>query len=39
MVQTMNGRYTVRMGELFVGFIIGMWLPHHEDADVRRSLG
>jgi hypothetical protein len=39
MVQIMNGGYTARMHEPFVVFVIGMWLPHHEVAGGRRSLG
>ena len=31
MAQVVNGRYTARMDEPFVVFIIGMWLPLHED--------
>ena len=39
MAQVVNGRYTARMDEPFVVFIIGMWLPHHEDpAAVGREL-
>jgi hypothetical protein len=34
-----EGRYTARMGEPFVVFIFRMWLPHHEDASGRQSLG
>jgi hypothetical protein len=30
MAQVVNGRYTARMDEPFVVFIIGMWLPHHK---------
>jgi hypothetical protein len=29
--QIINGRYTARMDEPFVVFIIGMWLPLHKD--------
>ncbi len=39
MVQVINGRHTARMDEPFVVFSVGMWLPHHEDAGGRRSLG
>ena len=31
MVQVVNGRYTARMEEPFVVFMIGMWLPLHKD--------
>jgi hypothetical protein len=31
MAQVVNGRYTARMDEPFVVFIIGMWLPLHKD--------
>jgi len=31
MVQVVDGRYTARMDEPFAVFIIGMWLPLHED--------
>ncbi len=31
MAQVVNGRYTARMDESFVVFIIGMWLPLHKD--------
>jgi len=32
MAQVVNGRYTARMDEPFVVFVIGMWLPFHKDA-------
>ena len=39
MAQVVNGRYTARMDEPFVVFIIGMWLPlHKESAPVRGGL-
>lgn len=31
MTQVVNGRYTARMDESFVVFIIGMWLQLHKD--------
>ena len=31
MAQVVNGRFTARMDEPFVVFIIGMWLPLHKD--------
>ena len=31
MAQVVNGRYTARMDESFVEFIIGMWLPLHKN--------
>jgi hypothetical protein len=31
MAQVVNGRYTARMDEPFVVFMIGMWLPLHKD--------
>jgi len=31
MAQVVNGRYTAKMDEPFVVFIIGMWLPLHKD--------
>jgi hypothetical protein len=31
MAQVVNGRYTARMDEPFVVFIIGMWLQLHKD--------
>jgi hypothetical protein len=31
MAQVVNGRYTARMDEPFVVFIIGMWLPLHKE--------
>jgi hypothetical protein len=31
MAQVVNGRYTARMDEPFVVFIIGMWLLFHKD--------
>ncbi len=31
MAQVINGRYTARIDEPFVVFIIGMWLPLHKD--------
>jgi len=30
MAQVINGRYTARIDEPFVVFIIGMWLPFHK---------
>jgi hypothetical protein len=33
MAQVINGRYTARMDEPFVVFIIGMWLPLHKDPE------
>lgn len=30
MAQVVNGRYTARIDESFVVFIIGMWLPLHK---------
>ena len=39
MVQVVPGRFTARTDEPFVVFIIGMWLPVHEDpAAVGRGL-
>jgi hypothetical protein len=39
MAQVVNGRYTARMDEPFVVFVIGMWLPLHKDpATVGRGL-
>jgi len=29
------GRFTARMDEPFVVFLIGMWLPYHEDRQPR----
>lgn len=31
MAEVVNGRYTARVDEPFVVFIIGMWLPLHKD--------
>ena len=31
MAQVVNGRYTARIDEPFVVFMIGMWLPLHKD--------
>ena len=31
MAQVVNGRYTARMDEPFVVFMIGMWFPLHKD--------
>jgi hypothetical protein len=31
MAQVVNGRYTARIDEPFVVFIIGMWLPLHKN--------
>jgi hypothetical protein len=37
--EVVNGRYTARMDESFVVFIIGMWLPLHKDpAAVERGV-
>jgi hypothetical protein len=37
--QIINGRYTARMDEPSVMFIIGMWLPLHKDpAAVERRM-
>ena len=30
MAQVVNGRYTARIDEPFVVFMIGMWLPYHK---------
>lgn len=39
MPRIINGRYTARTDEPFVVFIIGMWLPLHEDpATVDRRV-
>jgi hypothetical protein len=39
MAQVVNGRYTARMDEPFVVFVIGMWLPLHKDpAAVDRGV-
>lgn len=39
MVQVVNGRYTARIDETLVVFIIGMWLSLHKDpAAVGRGL-
>jgi hypothetical protein len=31
MAQVVDGRFTARMDEPFVVFIIGIWLPLHKD--------
>ena len=31
MAQVVDGRFTARMDEPFVVFVIGMWLPIHKD--------
>jgi len=39
MAQVVKGRFTARMDESFVVFVIGMWLPLHKDpAAVRRGV-
>jgi hypothetical protein len=39
MPRVMNGPYTAQADELFAVFMIGMWLPLHEDpAAVGRGL-
>ncbi len=39
MAQIVNGRYTARVDEPFVVFMIGMWLPLHKDpAAVDRGV-
>ena len=39
MAQVVNGRYTARMDEPFVVFLIGMWLPLHKDpAAIERRV-
>ena len=39
MAEVVNGRYTARMDEPFVVFMIGMWLPLHKDpAAVERGV-
>jgi hypothetical protein len=39
MVQVVPGRFTAKMDELFVVFVIGMWLPLHKDpAAVERGV-
>ncbi len=32
MARILEGRFTARMDEPFVVFIIGMWLPLHKDS-------
>jgi hypothetical protein len=39
MAQVVDGRYTAKMDEPFVVFMIGMWLPLHKDpAAVDREM-